>query len=99
MEEAPTRTGQALPTVSQAIRTLRDASIPTVGAEELTLTVMQKVPDVDKEAIIERLNALLKDPSVIETKPFRQVNGKKLMEETTLVNSCIGYSSSTNCDR
>ena len=61
---------------------------------------MQTVPDVDKEAIIERLNALLEDPAVIETKPFRQVNGKKLMEETTLINSCIGYySSSTNCDR
>ena len=87
VEEAPTTTTQALPTVSQAIRTLRDATIPTVAAEELTPTAT--VPDIDKEAIIERLKTLLEDPSVIETKPLRHVNRKKLMEETSLINSCI----------
>ena len=87
VEEAPTTTTQALPTVSQAIRTLRDATIPTVAAEELTPTTT--VPDFDKEAVIERLKRLLEDPSVIETKPLRHVNRKKLMEGTSLINSCI----------
>ena len=71
--------GPPLPqqSVSQAIRTIRDSSVQD---PELTKT---------KEEITEQLKNLLSQPSLIEVKPLRHVNRKKLKEETSLVNSCI----------
>ena len=87
--EHPAAPSHATPTVSQAIRQLRDTPAGAASGTTNRLPAREVLPTADKDIIIQQLNDLLSDPSAIVVKPLRHVNRKKLREETSLVKSCV----------
>ena len=82
------------PTVSQTLRSIRAAqSVNPSSRPRLTPPAAPPVntepPSSEQADIIEQLNLLVADPSLIQVKPLRHVNWKKLKEETALVNACL----------
>ena len=81
-------------TVSQAVRHIRN-TLPVGTPRCAELAPAEASPTTaeasssDKDCIIEQLRTLTADPSLIQVKPLRHVNRKKLKEETMLVNSCL----------
>ena len=78
------------PTVSQTIRNIRAAqSISSMIAQPAALQVNTEPSSSEQADIIEQLNILIADPTLIQVKPLRHVNWKKLKEETSVVNACL----------